>query len=222
MIAAQDHSPHARSLHTFESDRIARLNTADQEVLWTLRKVLKQNREEFAHLNAKQKLCAMSRVLRQQMHEESLKTKEKAKGDDGGKRKSAANGGDGDDDNSADSPGDSCSSHSQDSRGSDDTYMRDSFCASSSSPSRSVGRGGGGGDDGGEISDSSAISNSDSDGDDDEHANRRRNSVNGLGTPKKKSSSVDKLSKRQLLKLLSLNQRAYEKKWSNFVEFAQS
>jgi hypothetical protein len=189
MIAAQDHSPHARGLHTFDSDRIARLNTADQEVLWTLRKVLKQNREEFAHLNSKQKLCAMSRVLRQQMHEESLKLKKKVKGDDGG----------GGSDSS--SSGDSCGSSSQDSRRSEDTYTRDSFCTGSSSPSRPVGRGGGGGDDGGGDSDSSTISNSDSDGDDDKHANKRRNSVNGLGTPKKKSSSIDKLSRRQLLKL---------------------
>ena len=173
-----------------DSDRLALFNSADQKVLGTLRKVIK-GRGEFAHLNSKQKVRALSRVVRQQLHEESLALKRR-QGDD-----------DDDDDGSDGSKGDSCGSDSADSRCSKETYKRDSFCDSdsgesspavsvtSSSDTESVRSG----------SVSGSDSNSDSDGDDNKRAGMRRNSVNGFGTPKKKSSSVEKLSRRQLLKL---------------------
>ena len=173
-----------------DSDRLALFNSADQKVLGTLRKVIK-GQGEFAHLNSKQKVRALSRVMRQQLHEESLALKRR-QGDD-----------DDDDDGSDGSKGDSCGSDSADSRCSKETYKKDSFCDSDSvrsSPAMSVA---GNSDTESVRSDSGSGSdtNSDSDGDDNERAGMRRNSVNGFGTPKKKSSSVEKLSRRQLLKL---------------------
>jgi hypothetical protein len=163
----------------FPSDRMARFNSEDQKVLGTLRKVV-EGHGEFKHLNSKQKIRAMSRLVREQLHQASLvPVKSKAEGD----------GGDGDDDDSV-STGDSCGSKAVDSRVSGESYQRDSFCASDSSrtPSISVdsnrgGSTGGGGDSGGGSS--SEGSNSDSEDGDEKRANMRKHSANSLGTPKK-------------------------------------
>jgi hypothetical protein len=173
-----------------ESDRLARVNPADQNVLGTLRKVI-SGHGEFAHLNSKQKMRAMSRVMRQQLHEESLALKRRPAPDD-----------DDDDDDEA-SSGESCGSKSGDSRASPDSYQRDSFCTDGSPPSSpSVSVSSGSATESARSgSQSSSDSNSDSDGDNDKLVGQRRNSINGLGTPKKRALPVEKLSRRQLLKL---------------------
>jgi hypothetical protein len=122
--------------------------------------------------------------VREQLHQASLvPVRSKAEGDDG----------DSDDDNSV-STGDSCGSKAADSRVSEESYQRDSFCASDSSraPSISVdsnrgGGPGGGGDGGGGSSSSSEGSNSDSEDGNEKRANMRKHSANSLGTPKKRT-----------------------------------
>ncbi len=194
-LGARLNSRDAPESHMFPSDRMARFNPENQRVLGTLRKVV-EGHGEFKHLNSKQKIRAMSRLVREQLHQASLvPIKSKAEGDDG----------DGDDDSSV-STGDSCGSKAADSRASEESYQRDSFCASDSSRTQSISvdsnRGGspGGGGDGADGS-SSEGSNSDSEDGDEKRANMRKHSFNSLGTPKKKSSPVEKLTKRQLQKL---------------------
>ena len=152
----------------FESDRKALFNSGDRKILEqlpvSLRKVV--NGEEYANLNAHQKLRVMGRAIRRQIHEEKVASISRSKRgiDDG-------DGGDGDD-----SSGDACSD-SIDSRESSSTYEHDSFCASDSEKS---GRSGDG-------------RNSDSESDDD-RAKMRENSNNSLGTPTPKKNKAGESS----------------------------
>jgi len=181
--------------HLFPSDRMARFNPEDQRVLGTLRKVV-EGHGEFKHLNSKQKLKAMSRVVREQLHQASLAVK-------------AEN----DEDTASDATGDSCGSKSGDSRVSEESYLRDSFCASDSSPARSDGRSSTKGSTSGGASvsssgSSSEGSNSDSEDGDGKRTNLRKHSVNSLGTPKKaKPSSGISKPPTQRLRELSTQQQ---------------
>ena len=147
----------------FVSDRKALFNSGDREILEqlpvSLRKVV--NGEEYANLNAHQKLRVMGRAIRRQIHEEKVASISRSK-----RGIADGDGGDGDD-----SPGDSCSD-STDSRKSSETYEHDSFCASDSEKS-------GRSDEG---------HSSDSEGDED-RAKRRENSNNSLGTPTPKKKA---------------------------------
>jgi hypothetical protein len=202
-LGARLNSRGAPESHMFPSDRMARFHPEDQRVLGTLRKVM-EGRGEFEHLNSKQKIKAMSRLVREQLHQASLKPK--TKDDDGDDDSDGGNSSGGSVGSSNDSMGDSCNSGAADSRVSGESYQRNSFCASDSSPAPSDGgdsdQGGnhGGGGSGGDGS-SSEGSHSDSEDGDKKRASMRKHSSNSLGTPKKKSSPVEKLSKRQLLKL---------------------
>jgi hypothetical protein len=130
----------------------------------TLRKAI-DGRGEFAHLNSKQRMQALARSVRQELHEADLERQ--------GLARKAAAGGDGDG-SSGGSSGESCND-SVDSRRSSETYELDEFCVSDKD-------GGDGSDGSGDGGDSSG---SDSQGDDDEgkRALSRKHSANSLGTP---------------------------------------
>jgi hypothetical protein len=182
------------------SDRMARFDPEDQRVLSTLRKVV-EGHGEFKHLNSKQKIKAMSRLVREQLHQASLTSVRPSC-----KRKAGDDGGDGAEDSvgkSSYSSGESCDSNTADSRVSGESYQRNSFCASDSSPAPSDGdRGSSPGSVGGSGSGiSSEDSNSDSVEGDSKRASMRKHAFNSLGTPKKRSAPVEKLSRHQLLKL---------------------
>ena len=179
-VGARVESSDADESHLLQADREARLNSADREVLYTLRKVLRGG-GEFSHLDSKQKMKAMARLVRRQIHEADLDRQSKAAKASAAAETAAAAAnssndkppGDGDDDGSI-SSGDTVSS-SEDSRASRDTYQEDGFCV----------RDGGSGDSSG-GSDSGSGSDTDSmDECDKKRAKQRAESANSLGTPKK-------------------------------------
>ena len=151
--------------------RAERGKYAPLDLVATLRKAI-DGRGEFAHLNSKQKMQALARSVRQELHEADLDRQGLA-------RKAAAGGGDGDGSGGG-SSGESCSD-SVDSRRSSETYELDEFCVSDQ-------EGGNGSDGSGDGGDSSG---SDSQGDDDEskRAHSRKHSANSLGTPASKTKA---------------------------------
>ena len=201
--------------HCRQHDRVALLNSDDRDVLFTLRKVMRGS-GEFSHLDSQQKMKAMARLVRRQLHEADLErvtaAAERSEKEAAGKaareavekadknaaaagvKKSAADVGG---ENDSSSSGDSCSRSSDDSREDIDSYERDSFCASDGEGGGGDGRDGDGGGDGDDGSDSDKGSDSDGgSGDDDtdglnksdkRRAERRRESSNSLGTPATKS-----------------------------------
>ena len=197
-VASQDN----HEAHLSPGDREARLNTGDREVLHTLRKVLRGG-GEFSHLDSQQKMRAMARLVRRQLHDADLERQNaaaKAAADeafnaDAARQAEAAKllaetaargnrsvGGDGGGDGGSSSSGDSCSRSSEDSRNSRDSYRSDDFCVRDK-------RGGGHPDDGDDDSDGDG-SGGDSGDDGNSHDSRdakraksRRESSNSLGTP---------------------------------------
>ena len=191
------------------ADREARLNSDDREVLHTLRKVLRGG-GEFSHLDSQQKMRAMSRLVRRQLHDADLERQSSAAkatrraADEAeaarqaevvrqlaeaakGKVRSAV-GGDGGGDGGSSSSGDSCSRSSEDSRSSGDTYREDDFCVRGNRGSGGAGDGDDGGDgSGGSVGSSSGDESGDGAGSldprDEKRAKSRRESSNSLGTP---------------------------------------
>jgi hypothetical protein len=176
--------------HWCHHDRLALLNPGDRDVLLTLRKVMRSG-GEFSHLNSEQKMKAMARLVRRQLHAAHLEKRQsstKKVADEAGAAKGAKepvkDAGDGENSSSS---GDSCSESSDDSRGSGDTYQRDSFC-NSEGEGDGRGDGDGDGDDGSDGANSSG-SEDDLDERDKRRAEKRRESYNSLGTPAAKSRS---------------------------------
>jgi hypothetical protein len=178
--------------HMRQHDRLALLNPEDLNVLFTLRKVMRGG-GEFSHLNSKQKMKAMARLVRRQLHEASLEHK-RAAADKVAKETAAegekASAGKADCGDGSSSSGDSCSKSSDDSRDSSDSYQRDGFCVGDDDGD---GDGDGGDDDGG-SSGAGGSCGDDSCGDadslderDKRRAEKRRESSNSLGTPATKS-----------------------------------
>jgi hypothetical protein len=182
-LAATADAPDARE---WPFGREARRSPADRQILQSLRKVI-QGGDEFAHLNSKQKLKAMSRLVRQQLHEADLDRKSSlndAEGPDyahdgdgsavGGEitrgggpscvARDGGDGGDGGDESDSNTEGDSCgdTQDSRDSRESGETYQKDSFCGSDGDDAESM------------------------DERDRKRAKQRRESANSLGTPSTK------------------------------------
>ena len=191
--------------HLRQHDRVALLNPGDRDVLLTLRKVMRSG-GEFSHLNSEQKMKAMARLVRRQLHDASLEKQQAAMrkaAEDARAARQAADEAEAaekakklaekaDDGEDSSSSGDSCSKSSDDSRESEDTYQRDSFCDSDEERNGRDGGNGDGddGDDGDSSSDDSRSSSEDSlDDRDKRRAEKRRESSNSLGTPNTKSRS---------------------------------
>ena len=219
-LGARANSREAPEADLWPSDRAALFSPPDQDILRTLRKVM-IGRDEYAHLDSGQKLRAMSRLVREQLHQESLseqhrqrklaqKIREEKEGAELQRLAELEDSG---------SPGDSCGGESQDSRKRGDSYDRDSFCCSDSDVSvrsRKVvadGSSDGGGSSGGGSSsetgggsDSEDSAESELDSKDARRAKERKHSANSLGTPKKKLPPVvhvsDKRSRKNQLVLL--------------------
>jgi hypothetical protein len=193
-VGARVASSDAPEGHLNRSDREARLNPGDRDVLLTLRKVLRGG-GEFSHLDSKQKMKAMARLVRRQLHEADLERQRKAAAEAkaaeaaaaaaaaaGSNLKPPAGGADGD--ASSVSSGDTCSTTSEDSRVSEDTYEEDGFCEKDRKG------GGDGGDDDGDDGSEDTRSDSSDDADsmderDKKRAKKRLESANSLGTPVK-------------------------------------
>jgi hypothetical protein len=170
--------------------REARRSPAEKKLLSTLRKAI-DGRDEYTHLNAKQKLRAMARLVRRQLHEAELEDKRAQAADDdvlddppdltsdqgrggnaegGHARKDTPDGLTDAGGEDSVSEGDSCggSNDSCDSRESSETYQRDSFCGSDAPSS----------------ADADSADDADSlDECDRKRAKQRRESSNSLGTP---------------------------------------
>jgi hypothetical protein len=172
--------------HRYASDRLARLNENDRGVLLTLRKVMRGG-GEFAHLDSQQKMKAMARLVRRQLHEAELERQRDLPGAPAankGRVLADADGGDGGDHSS--SSGDSCSESSDDSRRSGETYQKDGFCVDDGVDDSS--RTTGGDEECGDGGDGVSSDGADSlDERDKRRAEKRRESSNSLGTPATKS-----------------------------------
>ena len=212
-LGARANSREAPEADLWPSDRAALFSSPDQDVLRTLRKVM-TGRGAYAHLDSGQKLRAMSRLVRAQLHQESLaekrgqrepaqKLREEGEEREAGQKQPAES-------ENSDSPGDSCDGESQDSRKRGESYQRDSFCCSDSDVSvrpRRAAAGGSSDDDGSSGGDSLSETGGGSDSDDSAENKRsskdarrvkeRKHSANSLGTPRKKSSSVEHVSERR-------------------------
>jgi hypothetical protein len=196
-VGARVGSSDAAERHLLLSDREARLNADDREVLQTLRKVLRGG-GEFSHLDSKQKMKAMARLVRRQLHEAGLERQSKAAAEAAAAAAAATaaaaakatsnvpSPGDGDDGSSVSSGETICSS--EDSRSSKESYQEDDFCVKD----RKAGGGGGDGDCDDDPSDDTGSGSSDDsdsmDESDKKRAKQRAESANSLGTPKKRSS----------------------------------
>lgn len=170
--------------------RAARRSPTESKLLSTLNKAI-EGRGEFTHLNSKQKLRAMARLVRRQLHEAELESDPALAATDDNlpgqsdlpPTQNSSNGArcgpgqgvtperptDASCENS-NSEGDSCggSNESRDSRESDETYQRDSFCGSDVRSAADTGS----------VDDASSLDERDR-----KRAEQRRESVNSLGTP---------------------------------------
>ena len=182
----------------FQADRRALFNSPDKDILRTLSKVMKGG-DAYTHLNSRQKLQAISRLVRERLHRESLEDRahqsKPAEGIQGEEDEGSSDSG---------SMGDSCASESRDSRKSSESYERDSFCRDDDSEENApvrkarAGRASIDGGSSGGSSSSEDVDSSDSDCSDEgrfdskdaRRAKERRDSANSLGTPKKKLAPV--------------------------------
>jgi hypothetical protein len=173
--AARVSSKDAPESELWDSERMALLNPADQDIVATLRKVLSNH----SNLNARQKLRVASRLVRKQLAQEALPAKKAKKPAPVTKDKAS--------DDGSGSEGESCGADSKDSRISGETYEKDSFCAKDDS-SQSDGGGSqvcsdGGDDPSDSSSDSGSSNSSGSDSKKKSKVKKRRESANSLGTP---------------------------------------